>query len=257
MTISKQRLTVELKAEASALGFELSGVCPAVAPDALSDFARWIDAGYGGQMHYLHDRSEAYGHPRSILNGVRSLLLLGRSYLTEDAEPVTVGSGRISRYAWGRDYHEQIHKDLKKLSGFLQAKVPTATVRGVVDTAPLLEREFARLAGLGWIGKNTLLINRQAGSWFFLAALLTDLELDYDGAQETDHCGTCTACLDACPTDAFIEPYVLDSRRCISYLTIELREAVPDSLREGIGDWVFGCDVCQDVCPWKDRKSVV
>ena len=253
MTISKQRLTVELKAEASALGFELSGVCPAVAPDALSDFVRWIDAGYGGQMHYLHDRSEAYGHPRSILNGVRSLLLLGRSYLTEDAEPVTAGSGRISRYAWGRDYHEQIHKDLKKLSGFLQAKVPTATVRGVVDTAPLLEREFARLAGLGWIGKNTLLINRQAGSWFFLAALLTDLELDYDGAQETDHCGTCTACLDACPTDAFIEPYVLDSRRCISYLTIELREAVPDSLREGIGDWVFGCDVCQDVCPWNQR----
>ena len=167
MTISKHRLTEELKAEASALGFELSGVCPAVAPDTLSDFVRWIDAGYGGQMHYLHDRSDAYGHPRSILSGVRSLLLLGRNYLTDDAEPVPAGNGRISRYAWGLDYHEQIHKDLKKLSGFLQAKVPTATVRGVVDTAPLLEREFARLAGLGWIGKNTLLINRQAGSWFF------------------------------------------------------------------------------------------
>jgi epoxyqueuosine reductase len=151
------------------------------------------------------------------------------------------------------DYHDLIHQRLKELANFLRSSAPDCQVRGVVDTAPLLEREFAQLAGLGWVGKNTLLLNREAGSWFFLAALLTDLELDYDQPHETDHCGTCRACLDACPTDAFPQPYVLDATRCISYLTIELREAIPTDLREGVGDWLFGCDVCQDVCPWNRR----
>jgi epoxyqueuosine reductase len=172
---------------------------------------------------------------------------------TEAVEPQS-GQARVARYAWGSvDYHDLIHDRLKELASFLRGLAPDAQVRGVVDTAPLLEREFAQLAGLGWVGKNTLLLNREAGSWFFLAALLTDLELEYDQPHETDHCGTCRACLDACPTDAFPQPYVLDATRCISYLTIELREAIPMDLRDGVGDWLFGCDVCQDVCPWNGR----
>jgi len=143
------------------------------------------------------------------------------------------------------------------LADYVRAQAPGAKVRGVVDTAPLLEREFAQLAGLGWIGKNTLLLNKQLGSYFFLAALLTDLTLDYDQEHETDHCGTCTACLDACPTQAFVAPYVLDARRCISYTTIELRDEIPTELRAGHGDWVFGCDVCQDVCPWNRKAPTV
>ena len=246
-------LTEALKSDAERLGFGLAGVTPAVTPLGIERFEIWLEAGYAGQMHYLPDRKDAYAHPDSILDGVKSLLMLGRSYRTIEPSPTPAGTGRVSRYSWGRDYHDRIHDDLRLLADALRSRVPDARVRGVVDTAPLLEREFAQRAGLGWIGKNGLLLNRQAGSWFFLAALLTDVELDYDPPEESDHCGSCTACLDACPTDAFVSPYVLDSRRCISYLTIELRDAVPESLREGMGDWVFGCDVCQDVCPWNHR----
>jgi epoxyqueuosine reductase len=175
-------------------------------------------------------------------------------YSPAAARQPSAGEGRVSRYAWGeQDYHDLIHNRLKQLAQFLRTRVPSAAARGVVDTAPLLEREFAQLAGLGWIGKNTLLLNKYAGSYFFLAALLTDQVLAYDEPHETNHCGTCTACLDACPTSAFVGPYVLDATRCISYLTIELRGQVPHSLRAGMGDWVFGCDVCQDVCPWNRR----
>jgi epoxyqueuosine reductase len=205
-------------------------------------------------MHYLADRREAYADPTSVLEGARSIVMLAMNYLTAEPAVPGAGEGRISRYAWGdADYHDLIPDRLNQLAEYLRQLVPSARVRGVVDTAPLLEREFAQLAGLGWIGKHTLLINRQQGSWFFLAALLTDIELAYDAAHETDHCGTCRACLDACPTNAFPQPYVLDASRCISYLTIELREAVPLALRSATGDWLFGCDVCQDVCPWNSR----
>ena len=208
-------------------------------------------------MHYLADRRNAYAHPENVLAGVQSIVLLALSYRDCEPRPLEQTDGRISRYAWGEvDYHDLIHDKLKRLKRFVEQERPGAKVRGVVDTAPLLERDFAVLAGLGWQGKHTLLINRDLGSWFFIAALLTDLKLTPDPAFETDHCGSCTACLDACPTDAFPQPYVLDARKCISYLTIELREAVPDELRAGMGDWLFGCDVCQDVCPW-NRRSVV
>jgi epoxyqueuosine reductase len=255
--MERVELTLELKQRVGEMGFSLCGVCPAIAPLGAARLDDWLAAGYAGEMHYLADRREAYGDPKHVLDGVRSIVMLGMNYRTVDPTKPQAGQGRVSRYAWGNaDYHDVIHARLDELGDFIRARVPVARVRGVVDTAPLLEREFAQLAGLGWIGKNTLLLNREQGSWFFLAALLTDVKLSYDSEHETDHCGTCRACLDACPTDAFPQPYVLDASRCISYLTIELRREVPRELRAGMGDWVFGCDICQDVCPWNSRAPV-
>jgi len=247
------QLTGELKKAAGRLGFDLVGACPAVAPTGAARFAEWLALGYAGEMQYLAGRQQAHADPNYVLQGARSILMLGMSYRTADPAKPKSGQGRVSRYAWGADYHELIRGRLNQLADQLRLWAPGAEARGVVDTAPLSEREFAQIAGLGWIGKNTLLLNMHAGSWFFLAALLTDLELDYDPPHATDHCGTCRACLDACPTDAFAAPYVLDARRCISYLTIELRTAIPRELRPAMGDWLFGCDVCQDVCPWNHR----
>jgi epoxyqueuosine reductase len=244
-----------LKHEAGRLGFALSGICPAVSlAGAHRRLLDWLAAGRAGEMHYIAERADAYADPGRVLQGARSLLMLGFPYRTDEPESPPSGFGRISRYAWGEaDYHDLIHERLQQLAAWLRERSHEARVRGVVDSAPLLEREYAQLAGLGWIGKNTLLLNRSAGSWFFLAALLTDLELPADEPFEADHCGSCTACLEACPTQAFTAPYQLDATRCISYLTIEQRGEIPSDLRPGLGDWLFGCDVCQDVCPW-NRK---
>jgi epoxyqueuosine reductase len=253
--MSPPELTAALKKSAQEAGFALSGACPAVSPTGITGLARWLAAGHAGEMRYLSDRFDAYRHPRSVLDGVRSLLMLGMSYRTAGPAPAGAGEGRVSRYAWGpADYHDVVHRRLQQLCLVARQLEPTARVRGVVDTAPLLEREFAQMAGLGWVGKNTMLLHRQVGSWFFLAAVLLDCELVYDEPFVSDHCGSCTACLDACPTAAFPEPYVLDATRCLSYLTIELRGRIDPGLRPLLGDWLFGCDVCQDVCPW-NRKS--
>ncbi|MHB8974802.1 MAG: tRNA epoxyqueuosine(34) reductase QueG [Pirellulaceae bacterium] len=254
--MSPQELTAALKQSAREAGFELCGACPAVSPTGMTHLARWLADGRAGEMRYLADRLEAYRHPRSILDGVRSLLMLGMSYRTAWPTSGGAGEGRVSRYAWSpEDYHDVIHRQLRQLCRIARQLQPSVQVRGVVDTAPLLEREFGQLAGLGWVGKNTLLLNRQAGSWFFLAAILLDCELVYDEPFVADHCGSCTACLDACPTAAFPEPYVLDATRCISYLTIEVRGRIAPELRPSLGAWLFGCDLCQDVCPW-NRKAM-
>ena len=199
----------------------------------------------------MERHAEARRSPDSILPEVRSVVMVAMNY---GADPPTAGA-RIARYARGADYHDVLRARLKQLLAWVQTQAPGCRGRGVVDTAPLLERDFARRAGLGWFGKNTMLINKRLGSYCFLGALLLDIELPPDAPHVAAHCGTCTACLDACPTGAFVGPGVLDSRRCISYLTIELRGPIPVDLRQPLGDWLFGCDVCQEVCPW-NRKAL-
>jgi epoxyqueuosine reductase len=254
--IDASHLTDRIKSEAKQLGFTLIGFCPAIQPTGVTHFAEWLARGYAGEMDYLAKRSDAYKHPRHVLDGARSIVMLGLPYSAAPAQLPASGQGRISRYAWsGRDYHDLIHDKLKRLVASLHEAAPAVRARGVVDTAPFLEREFAQLAGLGWPGKNTLLINKPAGSYFFLAALLTDATLIFDEPFSADHCGTCRACLDACPTQAFVQPYVLDASRCISYLTIEHKSPIPRDLRPGIGEWLFGCDICQDVCPWNHKAA--
>ncbi len=265
-------LTNAVKRRADELGFELAGVAPAVRPEGFEELRRWLDQGFAGEMGYIPRRESAYEHPRGVLPAVRSVIMLSMNYgsggvrtatesqsLTDQSPtstPSAIPTGKVARYAMGsRDYHDVLRERLKGLADFLHEQRPGCRTRACVDTAPLLERDFARLAGLGWFGKNTMLINKRQGSFFFLAALLTDLELIPDEPHNTAHCGTCTRCLDACPTNAFVEPYVLDARRCISYLTIELRDQpVPEELRSQMGEWIFGCDICQDVCPW-NRKA--
>ena len=231
------------------LGFAQIGISPAVTPAGFHRLLQWIDNGHSADMNWIERRRDAYGHPDGVMPGTRSIVMAAMNY--NDGSPPS-GGGRVARYAWGSaDYHEVLKPRLQQLAQLLRAESPTARSRVVIDTAPLLERDFGRLAGIGWFGKNTMLISRSIGSWFFLGAVLTDLELEYDQPSDQDFCGSCTRCLDACPTDAFPEPGVLDARRCISYLTIEHRkDSIPLDLRNGIGDWLFGCDICQDVCPW-------
>jgi epoxyqueuosine reductase len=250
-------LSNRIKDEAHRQEFDLVGIAPAVNPSGFADFRDWLERGFAGEMAYLPRREAAYEHPRHVLEGVRSVVMLGLNYCTVETLPLTAGQGLVSRYAWGdADYHDVIRGKLARLAEWLQREEPGCRTRGVVDTAPLLERDFARLAGLGWFGKNTMLLNKRVGSWFFLAALLTDVEIEPDAPHVAQHCGTCTRCLDACPTEAFVAPYQLDARRCISYLTIEHRGAIPHELRSGMGEWLFGCDVCQDVCPWNHKAPI-
>lgn len=253
VAMASESLTDSLKQEAHRLGFDLAGACPAVSPPRIGLFRLWLRAGYAGRMRYLSERAGAYEHPRHVLDGVRSILMLATNYRTVEPAPTGAGQGRVSRYAWGRDYHHLIRSRLRRLVDLHRRLAPGAGVRGVVDTAPLLERDFAQLAGLGWIGKNTLLVDRQLGSWIFLAALLTTEQLDYDEPLEGSLCGSCRACLDACPTGALTAPYRLDARKCISYLTIELRSSMAPELRQQAQDRLFGCDACQEVCPWNRR----
>ncbi len=243
-------LAAALKEESLRSGFDLVGATPAIASPDFDRLRQWLAAGYEGQMRYFAARLDAYRHPASVLEGARSILMLGANYRSVEPAEAGPGQAKIARYAWGADYHEIIRLRLRRLADFHRRLVPTAAVRGVVDTAPLFERRFGQLAGLGWIGKNTTLINRRFGSWFLIAALLTTEELAYDEPATTDCCGACRACLDACPTGALVEPGVLDARKCVSYLTVEKRGETSKQERESCGKRLFGCDACQEACPW-------
>ena len=255
-------LKEQLRGIARELGFQLFGVAPAARPDTLSAFQHWLQQGLHGELSYMERRQAAYEHPERVQQGVRSVIMLGAAYEpparppADDTFQPLAEQPRIAAYAQGSgDYHDVLRDRLKQLSEVLRAAVPGCRTRIAIDTAPLLERDFARRAGLGWFGKNTMLINKRIGSYFFVAGLLTDLELPPDPPHAGQHCGNCTRCLEACPTQAFPAPYVLDARRCISALTIESRAAeFPAELESQIGNWVFGCDICQEVCPW-NRKA--
>jgi epoxyqueuosine reductase len=254
-------ITARIKTFAVEAGFELAGIAPVRDFPELEHFPVWVAAGHAGEMKYLEARDEFGTLKRSSLQTVapwaRSVIVCAINYNT--AQPYSTQfedpeRGWISRYAWGReDYHESVMRRLTLVESKLLELAPEVQSRRYVDTGPLVERVYAKYAGVGWVGKNTCILNQKMGSWLFLGVILTSLNLAPD-MPAPDRCGTCTRCLDACPTDAFVGPYQLDANRCIAYFTIEKRGSIPEEMREGIGRHVFGCDICQDVCPW-NRKA--
>jgi epoxyqueuosine reductase len=247
-------LTDRLKAEGLRLGFDQIGVAPAVAPPGYPHYLEWLAKGRAAGMAYLERQAAARAHPEALMEGARSVVVGSFVYGARGTAGGGPSQGKVARYARGADYHQVLWRRLESLLAWLQVELPGTRGRAVADTAPLLERDFARLAGLGWIGKNTMLIHPRLGSYTVFGALLTDADLRPDQPFEANHCGTCTRCLDACPTDAFAGPYELDSRGCISYWTIEHKGPIPEPYTRALDGWVFGCDICQEVCPW-NRKA--
>jgi epoxyqueuosine reductase len=234
---------------ASELGFMQTGFARAgFLEEEAPRLEQWLNQHFHGQMHYMANWFDKRLDPRLLVEDAKSVMVLSYNYYPELLQNETVP--KISKYAYGEDYHDVIRAKLNELIQRIAEITGPFNGRGFVDSAPVMERAWAQKAGLGWRGKHTLLIDKQAGSFFFLAVLITDLDIPADEAFQSDHCGTCTRCIDTCPTEAIVAPYVLDASKCISYLTIELKEAIPESFRGKMDNWAFGCDVCQDVCPW-------
>ena len=239
-------LESRLKAHAYGLGFDLAGITTLGPAETAAEFDAWLAQGFAGEMSYLEQHTDVRHDPSRAEPGMRSALVVAMNY------GGTAPDGPVARYARGDDYHRVMWDKLDALGAWLHGEIGSRH-RAYVDTAPILERDLARRAGLGWFGKNTNLLNSKLGSFFFLGTLFIDAELRADEPFASDHCGTCTACLDACPTDAFSEARVLDATKCISYLTIELRGDIPESLRAPMGDLLYGCDICQSDCPWNEK----
>lgn len=257
---SPARRSRDVKALALALGADCVGICPARATPESLRFGEWLDRGYGGVMEYLERSRSQREDPATLFDGVASLVVVGLLYhqepqREEDAPAAADGPARVSRYARGDDYHEVLLDRLRALGTAIELREERpVSWRAWVDTGPVVERVAAAYAGLGWVGKNTCLIHPDLGSYLFLGVLATDLDCEFDEAV-ADQCGTCTACLDACPTDALVESHWLDATRCIAYTTIEDPGPIPEALREAHGGQVYGCDICQEVCPWNHRRG--
>jgi len=243
----------DVKAKARALGFDLCGIAPAADHPELTFYREWLDRGYAGEMAYLHRTADRRADVRRVVPSAQTVIVTGTLYNTDrpySTECADRGRAQIARYAWGDDYHDVIGGRLESLLSWMREQSPEPfEARAYVDTGPVQERVYAQHAGVGWIGKNTCVINPDIGSWMFLGTIICSLPLEVD-APSLDQCGTCTLCLEACPTQAIVAPGVLDSTRCISYLTIELRGELPAAYRDGIGSHIYGCDICQEVCPW-------
>lgn len=253
--MDKRERTRRIKDKAHALGFEAVGIAPlsAMPGEALE---AWLARQYHGTMAYMERTPEKRIDPRKVLANARSVVSLSLNYFHDyDLPYERPERGTISRYASGENYHAVLGKRLEELLDYVRGFEPEVEAKIYVDTGPVMDKHWAVHSGVGWLGKHTNVLSRDLGSWFFLGEILLNLELEYD-APGADFCGSCTRCIDACPTDAIVEPYLLDSRRCISYLTIELREDIPEEFREPMGNLIFGCDICQDVCPW-NRKAPV
>ena len=243
-------LTQKIKEKGLDLGFQKIGVVRAEPLIQEGERLReWLTRDFHGEMEWLTREPEKRIDPRLIFPEAKTMIVVAMNYFT--AHEHEESAGKISRYAWGDDYHDVLKEKLRELLAWIETEIPDAKGKVCVDTAPVMEKAWAVRAGLGWIGKHSNLITKDHGSWVFIGEILLNLELDFDAEVITNHCGSCTACLDACPTNAIVEPYVVDSRMCISYATIELRdEILPENIAENLNGWLYGCDICQDVCPW-------
>ena len=267
--MDKHELANAIKARAKELGFDLCGIAPAIPSAFQAEYRAWLDSGYHGEMHYLARNPERRLDPSQLLPGAKSIVVVAMNYYTEsDADTDDPDRAVFARYARNDDYHDVMTPRLRNLLAFIKETAPDLSDpsdpsrcpiptggRVYVDTGPILEREVARLAGLGWFGKNTMLINTRRGSYFLLGELILNIELPYD-EPAVGGCGTCRKCIDACPTGAILEPFKLDARRCISYLTIELKGPIPEEFHGKIGSRIFGCDICQEVCPFNIRRAI-
>ena len=248
--LAKERHTHLIKEQARALGFDFCGIARAeFLEEEAPRLEAWLRQGQHGAMRYLENHFDKRLDPTKLVEGAKSVVTLLYNYYPEKDLAQDTDTYKIAKYAYGEDYHFVVKRKLRALLDAIREAVGEVHGRAFVDSAPVMERAWAERSGTGWIGKNSLLLTKQQGSFFFLAELIIDLELAYDGPVP-DYCGTCTRCIDACPTDAITEPYVVDASRCVSYFTIELRDAIPESMQGTFANWIFGCDICQDVCPW-------
>ncbi len=243
-----QKHTELIKTEAKRLGFLSCGISKAeFLEEEAPRLEQWLNKNMHGEMGYMENHFDKRLDPRLLVDGAKSVISLLLNYYPQEEQ--NDDSYKLSKYAYGQDYHHVIKTKLKSLQEFITQEIGEVNGRAFVDSAPVLDKAWAAKSGLGWIGKHSNLLTQQVGSFYFIAELIVDLDLEYD-SRVTDHCGTCTACLDACPTQAIVEPYVVDGSKCISYLTIELKNQIPSDFKGKMDDWMFGCDVCQDVCPW-------